>query len=122
MSDRARKRGGRRARQESSRGEAPAITPYIKRKIPEYQILDEEGLALIENNADTILEEIGIDFRYEPALKLFREAGADIDGEAAAPLGLAANGTIAVHEGTGVGRLHREHDGFAAAGTFELHD
>jgi len=81
MSDRARKRGGRRARQESSRGEAPAITPYIKRKIPEYQILDEEGLALIENNADTILEEIGIDFRYEPALKLFREAGADIDGE-----------------------------------------
>jgi len=32
--------------------------PYITRKIPFYEVLGEEGLALIENNADTILEEI----------------------------------------------------------------
>ena len=44
-------------------------------------MLGEEGLALIENNADTILQEVGIDFRYPPALKLFKEAGAQIDGE-----------------------------------------
>ena len=76
-----RKRGGRRARQESEQNATPEITPYITRKIPEYQLLDDEGLALIEKNADTILEQVGIDFRYEPALKLFKEAGADIDGE-----------------------------------------
>jgi len=39
-------------------------------------------LALIENNADILLEEIGIEFRDFPeALKLFKDAGADIKGE-----------------------------------------
>jgi len=44
-------------------------------------MINDEGLSLIEHNADTILEEIGIDFRYEPALALFKAAGASIDGE-----------------------------------------
>ena len=81
MSERARKRGGRRGRQESEQSAAPEIIPYITRKIPEYQLLDEEGLSIIEENADTILEEIGIEYRYQPALKLFKDAGADINGE-----------------------------------------
>ncbi|MDA9109139.1 trimethylamine methyltransferase family protein, partial [Woeseiaceae bacterium] len=55
---------------------------YIERNIPYFEILDEEGLALIENNADILLEEIGIEFRDFPeALKLFKDAGADIKGE-----------------------------------------
>jgi trimethylamine--corrinoid protein Co-methyltransferase len=81
MSERSKKRGGRKGRQDSEKSATPAITPFITRKIPNYELLDEEGLTLIENNADTILEEIGIDFRYPPAIKLFKEAGADIDGE-----------------------------------------
>ena len=82
MSQTSRKRGGRRGRQSQGSGDsAPAITPYITRKIPEYELLNEEGLCLIERNADIILQEVGIDFRYPPALKLFKEAGADIDGE-----------------------------------------
>ena len=81
MSDRSKKRGGRRGRQVSESAATPAIVPYITRKIPEYELLNDEALTLVENNADTILEEVGIDFRYEPALKLFKEAGADIDGE-----------------------------------------
>lgn len=79
ISDTRRKRGGRRARQTSD-GEAPAVIPYITRAIPEYELLGEDGLALIEKNADSILQEIGIDFHYEPALRLFKDAGADIDG------------------------------------------
>ena len=55
--------------------------PFITRNIPYFQILSAEGLELIEHNSEIILQEIGIDFRYEPALRLFREAGADIDGE-----------------------------------------
>ncbi len=78
---RARKRGGRRGRQQTESRAVPAVRPYITRKIPEYVLLSEEGLSLIESNAETILKEVGIDFRYEPALRLFREAGADIDGE-----------------------------------------
>ncbi len=81
MSETNRKRGGRRGRQSSEVAAIPEITPYITRKIPNYELLNEEGLSLIEKNAETILQEIGIDFRYEPALKLFKEAGADIDGE-----------------------------------------
>ena len=81
MSDRSKKRGGRKGRQDSEKAAVPVIVPYITRKIPDYELLDDEALTLVENNADTILEEIGIDFRYKPALKLFKEAGADIDGE-----------------------------------------
>ena len=45
-------------------------------------MLDEEGLALIEKNADTVLEEIGIIFRDDAeALQLWKEAGADVKGE-----------------------------------------
>jgi len=74
---RRRRRGGNS--QESNEPKAP---PYIKRKIPYYEILDEEGLQTIEHNADTILEEIGIDFLEDPeSIDLFRQAGAEINGE-----------------------------------------
>jgi len=70
-------RGGRRAG-------IPVVTrsaPYVKRKIPFYEVLDEEGLQIIERNADTILEEIGIEFRDMPeALELLKQGGAEIDG------------------------------------------
>ncbi|MGB5707091.1 MAG: trimethylamine methyltransferase family protein [Arenicellales bacterium] len=82
MSESPRKRSGRRARGgTASPSSAPAIVPYITRKIPVYELVNEEGLKTIERNADTILQEVGIDFRYPPAIKLFKEAGADIDGE-----------------------------------------
>jgi trimethylamine---corrinoid protein Co-methyltransferase len=69
----------RRARRQS--GEIRQF-PYITRRIPLYEVLDEDGLALIEANTDTILEEIGIEFREdEEALALWKEAGADVRGE-----------------------------------------
>ena len=55
---------------------------YITRKTPPYELLNEEGSASSRENADTILEEIGIEFReYPRALELFAAAGADVDGE-----------------------------------------
>jgi trimethylamine--corrinoid protein Co-methyltransferase len=73
-------RGGREERR-SAASAAPASAPYITRKIPCFEILDEEGLQLIEHNADTILEEIGIEFRDMPeALDILRQGGAEIDG------------------------------------------
>jgi len=45
-------------------------------------MIDEEGLAQIEDNAETILAEVGIAFQEFPeALELWRAAGADVDGE-----------------------------------------
>jgi trimethylamine--corrinoid protein Co-methyltransferase len=56
--------------------------PYITRALPRFEALAEEGLSLIENNAETILEEIGLIFREDPeALHLWKAAGADVDGE-----------------------------------------
>jgi len=47
-----------------------------------FEILNEEGLSLIEHNADTILQEIGIDFRDDAeALQMWKDAGADVQGE-----------------------------------------
>ena len=56
--------------------------PYISRGFSPVSLLDEEGLQLIEHNADTILQETGMEFRGEPeALDLLRDAGADVLGE-----------------------------------------
>ncbi|NDV86869.1 trimethylamine methyltransferase [Aurantimonas aggregata] len=55
---------------------------YIRRALPVYEVLDEAGAALIEANADIVLEEIGIEFRDDPeALAMWRAAGADVSGE-----------------------------------------
>src|SRR5689334_20242712 len=83
-SRRSRRSGGgaeaRRA-QRSAAGQGPQLT-YIKRQIPLYEVLTEDGLALIENNADTVLQEIGIDFRDDPeALAMWKDAGADVKGD-----------------------------------------
>ena len=79
------RRGRRGSGREAKRARASAgidREPYIKRKLPYFDILDEEGLATIETNAETILSEIGIDFRDDPdALQMWKEAGADVQGE-----------------------------------------
>ena len=55
---------------------------FIDRNIPYFEALNEEALELIEYNAETVLEEIGIEFRdYPRALQCLKEAGADISGE-----------------------------------------
>ena len=78
----ARRPSGRDAKRASRAARAASSVPYITRKIPYYEVLGEEGLALMEHNADTILEEIGIDFRDDPeALEIWKAAGADVKGE-----------------------------------------
>ena len=55
---------------------------YIQRKIPVVDLLHTEAIEIIEHNAETILQEIGIEFRRDPpSLQLWREAGADVRGE-----------------------------------------
>ena len=84
MTDHAthRRSGGRAARQ-AARAFAHAQTiPFLTRTLKPFEVLGEEGLSLIEHNADTILEEVGIEFRGDPAaLALLRDAGADVQGE-----------------------------------------
>ena len=89
---RGRSRGGGREARRAARAEArPAIVPYVTRRVPVYDVMSIEGLELIERNAETILEEIGVEFRDDPeALALWRDAGADVQGERVRiPRGLA---------------------------------
>jgi trimethylamine--corrinoid protein Co-methyltransferase len=74
--------GGAEARRAARSGGPVRQLTYIKRNIPLYEVLSEEGLSLIEANAETVLQEIGIDFREDPeAIGMWRSAGADIKGE-----------------------------------------
>ncbi len=79
MPTRTSRRANRRRRS------APAVTatpPYLTRRIPPYALLDEEALVGLENQADWLLAEIGVEIRGDPiALDLFRAAGATVDGE-----------------------------------------
>jgi trimethylamine--corrinoid protein Co-methyltransferase len=78
-----RERAGRLARREQrSHGPAGLGRPYIVRNIPTYDILSEENLVRIEETADRILAEVGIEFRGDPvALDHWKRAGARIEGQ-----------------------------------------
>jgi len=77
-----RRTGGREARRAAREEATTSSTPYLIRTIPPYEIMSEDGLEIIENNADIILEEVGIDFRdYPSSLELLENAGATIEGE-----------------------------------------
>lgn len=76
-------RRGRGARRAARAGGGPSPQmPFIHRKIRVYEVLDEEGLEIVEANADRVLEEIGIEFRDDAeALEMWGNAGADVKGE-----------------------------------------
>ena len=83
MSSRRRERTSRRAGRpergsRSTVGSAPA---YIRRQIPFFEFLAEDGLVQLEEQADWIIQEIGLEFREDPdALETWEQAGADVNG------------------------------------------
>src|SRR3954470_8827190 len=78
----SRRSGGRDARRAARLQSHLERTPFLTRTLAPFEVLGEEGLALIEHNADTILEEVGVVFRGDPeATRLLHDAGADVDGE-----------------------------------------
>ncbi|WP_300057859.1 trimethylamine methyltransferase family protein [uncultured Roseobacter sp.] len=89
---RRRARGGGGAARRAARSAVSFETArYIERNIPNFEVLTEEALEIIETNAETVLEEIGVNFVENPAaLARWREAGADVSGERVRiPRGLA---------------------------------
>lgn len=72
-----RRSSGRKERKRSSVA-APA---YIKRQIPFFEFLNEENLVRLEDQADRIIQEVGLEFREDPiALEIWKDAGADVKG------------------------------------------
>ncbi len=74
--------GGRAGRAAANAQSRPTREPYIKRNIPTYSVLGDTDLAQLEYNADTILEEIGLDIQEDQeSVDYFVKAGAKVDGE-----------------------------------------
>lgn len=74
-------RRGRSARQEARLAKAMESLPYLTRTLAPVEVVSTEGLELIEHNADTLLEVVGIEIgNYPEAVEIFRGAGADVDG------------------------------------------
>lgn len=75
-------RRGRAARMLKNKVAVPITSSIFKRNIPRYPLMHSEALEAIEEQADWILKEVGIEFRGDDAaLRLFKEAGADVQGE-----------------------------------------
>ncbi len=83
--------GGGAARRAERTAVSVETARYIERNIPNFEILTEEAIEIIEHNAETVLEEIGVNFVQNPvALERWRQAGADVQGERVRlPRGLA---------------------------------
>lgn len=74
--------GGRDARRLKRAHQLSGQCVSPARGIPTFEVFDTETLDLLEEQADWILKEIGIEFRGDQeALDLFRQAGASVQGE-----------------------------------------
>ena len=86
-----RRSGGRAGRQAMRAAATTHADAYLTRTMKPVEIVGDEGLEIILNNADTILAEVGVEIRgYPSAIERFRDAGCDTDGERVRfPSGLA---------------------------------
>ncbi len=83
--------GGGAARRAERTALSVETARFIERHVPNFEVLTEEALSIIEHNAETVLEEIGVKFVENPAaLARWKDAGADVRGEhVRIPRGLA---------------------------------
>ena len=75
------RRRGRSARR-AARLHGPIVhLPTLRRRVPVFEVANAEGVELIHDLAMRIVEEIGVEFRDEESLALWRGAGAEVEGE-----------------------------------------
>ncbi len=72
----------RRARRERRSGRGQASAPaYLTRAIPFFEFLGEEGLVRLEEQADWLIQEVGLEFRGDPeALRIWKAGGTGVQG------------------------------------------
>ena len=79
-------RGGADARRTARTSTTVKQAGFIRRAIKTYEPFSDEQLELIEANAETVLQETGIDFyEDEEAVRMWKAAGADVRPSAADP-------------------------------------
>ncbi|MEO1191809.1 MAG: trimethylamine methyltransferase family protein [Pseudomonadota bacterium] len=73
----------RRARRRKTKplSEGSPRAPFIRRQLASFSVLSEEGLEIIEANADEILADTGMEFTDDPEiLEIFAAADCDVEG------------------------------------------
>ena len=74
--------GGAAARRHSRSGPQLKSLPYIHRQLEPTDVLSHEAVEIIEHNADILMEEVGVIYSDdEEALKMWKDAGADVKGD-----------------------------------------
>lgn len=74
--------GGAASRRQARGGLNLKSLPYIHRQLEPTDILSQEAIEIIEANADTLMEEVGLIYSEdEEALQMWKDAGADVQGE-----------------------------------------
>lgn len=76
----ARRARASRNRETSSGG--VVASPYVRRAIPFFEVLDEEQIEKLEAQVDWIIQDVGIAFRDDPeSIELWKREGANVDGD-----------------------------------------
>ncbi len=75
------RKGGRAARREAREAAEFFHNPPLISQVPVYEVANAEGVEQIHELAMRIVEEIGVDFRDEESLEIWRGTDAEIDGE-----------------------------------------
>ena len=73
-------RRGRDARATRRRTRVQRWLPELERRIPWVDLLDAEQVRRIHDASMDIIEEVGVEFRCDDAIGMWRAAGADVDG------------------------------------------
>ncbi len=75
-------RRSRKSRSDAAGQTTAPASPFIKRSLPFFDILDGEKIEALERQVDWLIEDVGIAFRDDPvALDLWRAEGARLDGD-----------------------------------------
>ncbi len=75
-------RRARSARNSAKTSSGPLASPFIKRALPFFEVLDDEQIVKLEAQVDWILQDVGIAFRDDPeALDLWKKEGARVEGD-----------------------------------------
>ena len=79
QSSSGRRGGGRAARQAARTARSIESVPFLTRNLAPVEVLGEEGLSMIEANADTLLDQVGVEvIDFPEALDIFRDGGCDV--------------------------------------------
>jgi len=73
------RRGGRASRREARTSLEVTALPVLDRTVPAYEVLNADQLERVHRASLRLLQDVGIDFRDDEAIAMWRDAGADVE-------------------------------------------